>query len=51
MDRSEIDDIYKSANVALIHKGGSIGETKNYRMVGYTSHIIMVKGKIVGKKH
>ena len=50
MNISEKDDIYKSANAAPIHKEDSIGESKNYRMVGFTSHIIKVFGKILGKR-
>ena len=40
LDSSEIPEIYKTANVAPIHKGGSKGEAKNYRPVALTSHII-----------
>lgn len=35
--------------MAPIHKGGSIGEAKNYKMVKFTAHIIKVFDKIVGK--
>ena len=50
LDSSEIDDIYKTANVAPIHKGGSKGEAKNYRPVALTSHIIKIFEKVVRKK-
>ena len=50
LDRSEINDIYKTANVAPIYKGGSKGEAKNYRPVVLTSHIIKVFEKVMRKK-
>ena len=50
LDRSEIPDIYKTANVAPIHKGGSKGEAKNYRPVALTSHVIKIFEKILRKK-
>ena len=50
LDSSEIPDIYKTANVAPIHKGGSKGEAKNYRPVALTSHIIKIFEKILRKK-
>ena len=50
LDGLEIDEIYKSANVAPIHKGSSLGKAKNYTMLGFISHIIKVFGKIVGHR-
>ena len=50
LDRSEIPGIYKTANVAPIHKGGSKGEAKNYRPVALTSHVIKIFEKVVRKK-
>ena len=50
LDRSEIPDIYKTANVAPIHKGGSKGEAKNYRPIALTSHIIKIFEKVIRKR-
>ena len=50
LDNSQVDDIYKSANVVPIYKEGSKGEAKNYRPVPLTSYIIKVFEKIVRKK-
>ena len=50
LDNSEIPEIYKTANVAPIHKGGSKGEAKNYRPVALTSHVIKIFEKVVRKK-
>merc|ERR1711874_705255 len=50
LDSSEIPEIYKTANVAPIHKGGSKGEAKNYRPVALTSHIIKIFEKVVRKR-
>ena len=50
LDSSEIPEIYKTANVAPIHKGGSKGEAKNYRPVALTSHIIKIFEKVLRKR-
>ena len=50
LNRSKIPGIYKTANVAPIHKGGSKGEAKNYRPVALTSHVIKIFEKVVRKK-
>ena len=39
LDKSKIPGIYKTANVTPIHKGGSIGEAKNYIPVRLASHV------------
>ena len=50
LDRSETPGIYKTANVAPIHKGGSKGKAKNYRPVALTSHVIKIFEKVVRKR-
>ncbi|CAL4247595.1 unnamed protein product, partial [Meganyctiphanes norvegica] len=50
LDKTEIPDTHKTANVAPIHKGGSKGEAKNYRPVALTSHVIKIFEKVVRKK-
>ena len=50
LDKSVIPGIYKTANVAPIHKGGSKGEARNYSPVALTSHVIKIFEKVVRKK-
>ena len=50
LDRSEILEIYKTANVAPMQKGGSKGDAKNYRPIALTSHIIKIFEKVVRKR-
>ena len=50
MDKTEIADIHKTANLAPIHIGGSKGEAKNDRRVALTSHIITIFEIVIRKK-
>ena len=50
LDSLKIADIYKTANVAPIHKASRKGEAKNYRPIAITSHITKMFEKVVRKK-
>ena len=51
IDRCEIPDIYKMANITPIHKGGKKCKynPENYRPVSLTSHIMKVYERIIAK--
>ena len=49
LDQGDIPLLLKTANIVPIHKGGSRGETANYRPVALTSHLIKMFEKIIRK--
>ena len=47
LDQGTIPQLFKTAHIVPIHKGGSKGESKNYRPVALTSHLIKVFEKVL----
>ena len=47
LDTGSIPDIFKTADIAPLHKGGSKATPKNYRPIALTSHIIKTFEKVL----
>ena len=47
LNQGTIPQLFKTAHIVPIHKGGSKGVAKNYRPVALTSHLIKVFEKVL----
>ena len=50
LDTGTIPNVFKTANIAPIYKGGDRTEAKNYRPVALTSHLIKIFERIIREK-
>lgn len=50
LDEGEIGEVFKSAMITPIHKGGSRAHPQNYRPISLTSHVIKIFERVIREK-